>query len=265
VNAYLKNSLQEAPLIALGTSALNVLLVGGGRLLQEGTIQLLRGSRFSVCRCVPDIHTALRTLRDNTISFGLVLVQFANVSDAGFVESLSRLRDGAKECPLVLLAWAEMDPTFIASAVEAGIDGYLESNLSQESLKRALDRAVSGERVLPARIEERPARGDGAAPDRNEKQASTASSGSPFRRLSPRELQVLWHLANGDSNKVIAQELDLVEATVKVHVKSVLRKTHATNRTQAAIWAIRNGLMPYDHKATAVPSEARRNADVRAD
>jgi two-component system, NarL family, nitrate/nitrite response regulator NarL len=59
--------------------------------------------------------------------------------------------------------------------------------------------------------------------------------------LSERELQILDGLVKGHANKVIARTCDITEATVKVHMKSILRKIRATNRTQAAIWALKNG------------------------
>ena len=68
--------------------------------------------------------------------------------------------------------------------------------------------------------------------------ASAATSG-----LSPRETEVLRCLADGASNKMIARKFDLAEATVKVHVKAVLRKLKLGNRTQAAMWASERGLI----------------------
>jgi two-component system nitrate/nitrite response regulator NarL len=60
-------------------------------------------------------------------------------------------------------------------------------------------------------------------------------------RLSPRERSILRYLIEGDSNKSIARKIDIAEATVKVHVKAILRKVRANNRTQAAIWGMNNG------------------------
>jgi two-component system nitrate/nitrite response regulator NarL len=59
-------------------------------------------------------------------------------------------------------------------------------------------------------------------------------------KLSPREAVILHSLMGGDPNKVIARKLDITEATIKVHVKSILRKIGAANRTQAALWAVQN-------------------------
>ncbi|WP_418292071.1 response regulator transcription factor [Methylobacterium durans] len=65
---------------------------------------------------------------------------------------------------------------------------------------------------------------------------------SKARSLSPSELKILKCLAEGVSNKVIALQHCLAEATVKIHVKNILRKLSAQNRTQAAIWARENGV-----------------------
>ena len=65
---------------------------------------------------------------------------------------------------------------------------------------------------------------------------------SVSRPLSARETGILRHLARGESNKVIARQLDITEATVKVHIKAILRKIQVRNRTQAAVWALDQGL-----------------------
>jgi two-component system nitrate/nitrite response regulator NarL len=70
---------------------------------------------------------------------------------------------------------------------------------------------------------------------------SQSDEPSRLRHLSPRERQVLVCLAQGSSNKVIARSLNLSKATVKVHLKAILRKIKAHNRTQAGIWAIQHG------------------------
>jgi two-component system nitrate/nitrite response regulator NarL len=62
------------------------------------------------------------------------------------------------------------------------------------------------------------------------------------KSTSVRETEILKFLVNGDSNKVIARHLGITEATVKVHMKGILRKIRACNRTQAAIWAVNNGI-----------------------
>jgi two-component system nitrate/nitrite response regulator NarL len=71
--------------------------------------------------------------------------------------------------------------------------------------------------------------------------ANSDGTGTILAGLSERELQILDGLVQGHANKVIARMYDITEATVKVHMKSILRKIRVTNRTQAAIWAVENG------------------------
>jgi DNA-binding NarL/FixJ family response regulator len=85
----------------------------------------------------------------------------------------------------------------------------------------------------------------GGTPSSASYQHGTNGYANGYATLSPRERQILISLATGKSNKAIARLHNLSEATVKVHLKSILRKTKKHNRTQAAIWAIEQGFQ--DH------------------
>src|SRR5204863_8745959 len=76
-------------------------------------------------------------------------------------------------------------------------------------------------------------------------------------QLSPREKAILRCLIEGDSNKCIARKIDIAEATVKVHVKAILRKIRVHNRTQAAIWGVNQGspTRPADNSSTPSTSD----------
>jgi two-component system, NarL family, nitrate/nitrite response regulator NarL len=119
-------------------------------------------------------------------------------------------------------------------------DGCIVNLGSRDSLLKTLELVFMNERIfaIPRSIAttatESTSKGDGPTRIVNEPD----SNGS----LSPRERQILSALAEGKSNKVIARQYGLAEATVKVHLKAVLRKIGKQNRTQAAIWAIENGL-----------------------
>jgi two-component system nitrate/nitrite response regulator NarL len=92
-------------------------------------------------------------------------------------------------------------------------------------------------------------------------QALVVESNSPA--LSEREIQILDGLVKGHANKVIARGCGVTEATVKVHMKSILRKIRACNRTQAAIWALEHGYAGDEHKATAVKTnEATEETNI---
>jgi two-component system nitrate/nitrite response regulator NarL len=110
----------------------------------------------------------------------------------------------------------------------AALSGILTYDLSVAAFARSLLLICAGERVFPRDL----ALGRKLAPP--------SEDWSDAIRLSPREREMLTHLVAGHSNKVIARHLDIAEATVKVHLKSVARKIRVENRTQAAIWALAN-------------------------
>jgi DNA-binding NarL/FixJ family response regulator len=72
--------------------------------------------------------------------------------------------------------------------------------------------------------------------------SQTTGNNADLRELSHREVQILPYLVAGEPNKVIARRLQVTEATVKVHMKSLMRKIGTANRTQAAIWALNHGI-----------------------
>jgi two-component system nitrate/nitrite response regulator NarL len=130
----------------------------------------------------------------------------------------------------------------------AALSGVFTYGLSTDAFVRSLHLICSGERVFPRNLLLRP-----------KPQAPSSRTGrrSDGDRLSPREREVLAHLVAGHSNKVIARHLGTAEATVKVHLKSLLRKIQVENRTQAAIWALSN--LPDLPELDATPREPGGN------
>jgi len=112
----------------------------------------------------------------------------------------------------------------------AALSGILTYDLSGEAFVRALRLVCLGERVFPRELTLR------SKPETSVYETSPPRS--DVDRLSPREREILSHLVEGHSNKGIARVLGITEATVKVHLKNLLRKIRVDNRTQAAIWAL---------------------------
>lgn len=124
---------------------------------------------------------------------------------------------------------------------DAGVDGYIVKSMSSQPLVTALRLVTLGQKVLPSELADVLSRHnlDHAMPGADlEHEMEDA-------HLSARERDVLCCLMAGYSNKVIARELDVCEATVKVHVKAILRKLDVSNRTQAAMWASTRGFSNY--------------------
>lgn len=150
-------------------------------------------------------------------------------------EDLRELRARQPDARIVALSGND-SPTFLQACFEAPIDGLISKNVSSAILLKSLDLVLAGERVFPSQMIARLIR-ENVPSDPLPTAASIEST-----PLSERELQIIRCLVAGWSNKRIALSLSVTEATVKVHLKSILRKTHVRNRTQAAIWALAQGI-----------------------
>ena len=147
------------------------------------------------------------------------------------VGALKRLR-GTRARVIVLTSFGDDDKLF--AALRAGAAGYLLKDVEPAELVRSIRSAADGNAPLsPAiatRVVEEIAHGGGAP--------------AVVDDLTPRERDVLILIARGRSNKVIALELGVAEKTVKTHVSHILGKLDLTDRTQAALYAVRHGLVP---------------------
>jgi two-component system nitrate/nitrite response regulator NarL len=210
---------------------LGIFLIDTNQLFREGLKRLLNEQR---CAVVGEARHLEEALPQIVAGRGIDLVVFdsATAVHPDPAPALRAIREALPTVRVVVLT-DDATPAGFGRAMGWGIDGYLLKDMSPEALTRSLQLAMMGQQVFPTRLTVA-LLGTGA-PAVAEKPAA-----SP-RGLSPREDQILRFLVNGASNKLIARELELSEATVKVHVKGLLRKVQASNRTQAAVWALNNG------------------------
>ena len=221
---------------------INCLLAGGSRLLQEGVIQLLDDTRFVVRDAVEDLEHAIRLLKEEGDEIDLVIAQLIGNGDHDPLERIREMKSLIGNKRLIILAWRGNSPSFLVRAFESGADGYIETDMSPEGFRQSLGLVMVGEKVFPTRMASMLTNGTIFMAQGNNRASQQRGTGPAFGDLSDREVEILRLLSGGRPNKVIAMILEITEATVKVHVKAVLRKLRATNRTQAAIWAIRHGL-----------------------
>lgn len=139
------------------------------------------------------------------------------------------------QCKTVMFA-ADCQIKRIADAFLAGIDGYVGKQTSCDSLAEMLKLVALGEKMVPSQVVFDLA----SMTSKTDSGELTVSIGEA--NLSDREVEILRGLIRGEPNKVISRRLLITEATVKVHVKSILRKVGVMNRTQAAIWGMSRGL-----------------------
>ncbi|HFC08973.1 MAG TPA: response regulator transcription factor [Chloroflexi bacterium] len=137
---------------------------------------------------------------------------------------------------IVLTSYHEDEHIF--PAIRGGAISYLLKDVAPEDLADAVRKAARGEAVLHPRVAARLVQELHAA-----RETPSSLIPSPFAELTERELEVLRLVAQGMSNAAIAEQLVISERTVKSHVSNILSKLHLSDRTQAAVYAWRKGLM----------------------
>jgi two-component system, NarL family, nitrate/nitrite response regulator NarL len=226
-------------------------------LLSEGIASLLQNTDYKVVASAAR-PTELLSSRCPTGRQTLAIVgidpQNGNLDEVA--ESIQQLRSLLPDGKIVLVAETDkrIDPRRVLALSP---DGCIFDIPSREALIKALELVFLDQRVFVF---------DKSFATRAKENVEFTElvrdiqSDDPYRRgnngyrLSPREAEILTSLALGNSNKAIARLHHLSEATVKVHLKAILRKTKAHNRTQAAIWAIQHGFQDHssEHNGSAV-------------
>ncbi|MFM9025103.1 MAG: response regulator [Planctomycetaceae bacterium] len=206
---------------------IKVLIADDHDVVRHGLTSLLKDSAARVCGEAATPDEAVRLTRRLKPDVVLLDVRFGELDGLDVIKKIR----AAAACRVVMFS-AFDNPTYVARAVSAGAHDYVVKTASRSELVAAITRAAEG--IAPARgghlrrmagmMAKREAPTDAKVP------------------LTPRETQVLRHVAMGLSNQEIADALEISVETVKEHVQNMLRKVSLADRTQAAVWAIRQGI-----------------------
>ena len=208
--------------------AITVLIADDHEVIRRGVEVLLESSHFRVVASAASVAQLVRLARKHQPDVVLLDVR---LGDEDGLDAIRRVRSAAPKTRSIVFS-AFDNPTYVARAVAAGANDYLLKTADRDTLLAALDNAVADGpptrtgmlRSVAASMTKRDAPGDANVP------------------LTPRELQTLRLIAMGLSNREIAATMGISVETVKEHVQNMLRKTSLHDRTQAAVWALRNGL-----------------------
>jgi two-component system nitrate/nitrite response regulator NarL len=215
----------------------NIVIVEPNSIFREGLLQIIRKAGFARCVTV----SSLDEVGEDTVppsEPSLFLLDFGGA--AGVIgAAIAGLRSRLPQSRIVVMAEAYSDHALI-EAIKAGAEGFMMKFIDCEALVKSIELVMLGGHVFPSQV--LALLGTQHHRETYEKQETRHA----MKTLSSREIDVLTCLSSGSSNKVIARQFGIAEATVKVHVKAILRKIQAKNRTEAAIWARRHGL---DHDA----------------
>jgi len=168
------------------------------------------------------------------------------LGDRDGITVLEQLNQAGNQVPVVILTTSRADRDLI-SCLQRGAKGYLLKDMEPKQLVDALHRVMQGETAI--------------APEMAGVLAQHVQTGGNqqpivpqrFSELTPRETEILSHLAEGQSNKLIANQLGISDGTVKLHVKAILRKLGVHSRVEAAVLAVENGMTPSSRSAQTPP------------
>jgi DNA-binding NarL/FixJ family response regulator len=209
--------------------SISVLLVDDHAVVREGLRSFLElQDGIEVVAEAADGEAAVRAAeawKPDVVLMDLVMPRLDGV---GAMRELRRRLPSAR----VIVLTSFPDDDRLLPAIRAGAAGYLLKNADPQDVVRAVRAAHAGEALLDPGVAARLVEAIAQRPD-----------AEPAERLTPREREVLALIARGMPNKLIARELEISEKTVKTHVGHVLAKLGVADRTQAALQAVREGLV----------------------
>lgn len=215
--------------------SVRISLLGKNEIAREGLRQILTNEYFHIRDSVSDVAALVTSMREEANDGEAHVIIIDNSDNVDGLDACRKLAPIKASARLVLLAehYAFDD---VAEAFQAGVDAVIIKEISCEPLIESIRLVAMGEKVFPSQLANN-LTSCMASADTGDWKASAASVG-----LSEREIEILESIMAGMANKVIARQFGICEATVKVHVKAILRKLAVDNRTQAATWAVKHGL-----------------------
>jgi two-component system nitrate/nitrite response regulator NarL len=210
---------------------MRVLIIDDHALFRVGLQGLLEQRGIEVADAVASGLEGIE--RVNQLRPDIVLLDL-RMPDMGGLEVLQKLRENETNIPVVMLTTSNEETDLIKS-LRSGAQGYLLKDMEPDELVSALRDIENGKNVVAQDLTDALARmvqGDNSVDDEE----------GPFSELTPREMEILCLLAEGQSNKLIARNLGISDGTVKLHVKAILRKLGIHSRVEAAVIAVEQGL-----------------------
>ncbi len=211
---------------------MRVLLIDDHALFRAGLESLLERRSIQVVGSVGNGEEGLRLAGNLHPDVVLLDMRMPHMEGG---EVLKLLRRHQPTLPVVMLTTSR-DEQDLVETLRSGANGYLLKDMEPDELVSALREIVAGDTVVApdlAGVLARVVRGTDTLTNRQQ---------PPLGELTPREQQILRHLADGQSNKVIGRELGISDGTVKLHVKAILRKLGVHSRVEAAVIAVEQGL-----------------------
>jgi two-component system nitrate/nitrite response regulator NarL len=217
-------------------ACISTVLLGRRGLVREGLTRVLSAANFSILASAERVDD-IPSIAASPNELVLLVIQVDD-DESVTLREISQFKEHFPNSRVALLAdRQQLSNKNLLPAFRAGVDAYFVDP-KFETLIRSLELVMLGETIVPTRFLPYILRQPNTAAASGEE--AKELKGNYIPRLSERERCVLKSLVEGQSNKSIARSHRMAEATVKVHIKAILRKIRVRNRTQAAIWALSN-------------------------
>ncbi|GIW97324.1 MAG: DNA-binding response regulator [Pirellulaceae bacterium] len=210
--------------------AIRLVIADDHEVVRKGIAVLLEGSEVEIVGEASSVDEAIRVTEQMRPEVALIDIRMGE--EDGLL-ALEGIRAKVPEVAVVMLS-AYDNPTYVARAIAFGAHDYLLKDSSRIDVLEAIQRAAAKQQPSDTSILRRVKETMAKRKDRSD------TKDVP---LTNRELQVLRHVALGLSNKEIGSSLNISVETVKEHVQNILRKLDAPDRTAAAVWAVKSGLI----------------------
>lgn len=209
---------------------INVMIVDDHKMVREGLKKILEfDGDIQVVDEADNGQECIKKLR--SAKPDIILLDI-NMPVMNGIETLQALKKKRKKYKVLMLT-VHNEVEYLLKAVDIGMDGYILKDSDSNELKRAINTVYGGEKFIhPSLI-----------PILNSKLIARDLDKERVEKLSDREIEVLKLVSIGMFNKEIGKKLDISERTVKNHMSSIFKKIDCTDRTQAAVFAIRNNLV----------------------
>lgn len=221
--------------------AMRILLVDDHILFRKGIASLI-SSRKDM-KIVGEASDGIEAVRIARETMPDVILMDINMPNRNGLETVKIIKDEMPHIEVVMLTVSDNDDDLF-QAIKNGAKGYLLKNLEPQQLYEMLGRVRQGDAPLSGAMAAKILQEFRQPPPNEAKQRELTDE------LTSREIEVLEEVVKGASNKEIADILNITENTVKIHLRNILEKLHVQNRIQAAVHAIREGLVndPLDQK-----------------
>lgn len=214
----------------MNTDKINVMITDDHVLMREGIKQLLEfDGTIKVVEEAGDGVECLEKLKYTNPNILLLDINMPKKNGIEVLEEIKKRKINLK----VLILTVHNEVEYLVKAVDIGVDGYLLKDSESVELKKAIHAVLNGESYIQHNL----------IPALNSRLVARDIDKDQINTLTKRELEVLIQVANGMFNKEIATSLNISERTVKNHISNIFKKINVSDRTQAAVFAIRNDII----------------------